>query len=339
MSDQIKTENESENENNGEEIIITIKQEDRDQFKRLDQLLADKLKYSRTFIKNLFESDMIEGENLGKAKLSLNKVPPVGSLVNLLIPPPISLDVEAQDIPLQILYEDEHLLFLNKEAGMVVHPAPGHSKGTLVNALCFHCPDLKGIGGVKRPGIVHRLDKGTSGVMVVAKTQECHEKLVLLFSRHDLKREYEALILPPKNKIFVKSGKWVSSIGRHPQYRQRMAANVNHGKEAITHYKILEELEHLWHLSLTLETGRTHQIRVHLEHFLKSPVLMDPLYGSPKDQLKKIKTQALVDLIAEYPYPFLHAKHLSLVHPITGELMSFTQEAPLIFQEALKLAK
>ena len=169
-------------------ISVTITAEDQESFKRLDQALNHKISsLSRTFLKKLFTNEQIslsaESPNQ-KIKLELKKLPPIGTIIEVNIPPPIDSKAKAENIPLEIIYEDEHLLFVNKPAGMVTHPAPGHWSGTLVNAVLHHCPDLSGIGNEKRPGIVHRLDMGTSGIMVVAKTQACHEGLVLLFSSH-----------------------------------------------------------------------------------------------------------------------------------------------------------
>src|SRR5690606_11341479 len=203
--------------------------------------------------------------------LSLNKMPAVGTIVSIDVPPPIPLEAKAQNIPLEILFQDEHLAVVNKPAGLVVHPAPGHPDGTLVNAILYHCPDLSGVGGTLRPGIVHRLDKGTSGVMVVAKSQAAHEGLVLLFSKHDIDREYEALVVYEKNRL-PKNGRLEASIGRDPKNRQKMAANVR-GKNAITHFSVEKYFSHLAHVKLKLETGRTHQIRVHLSALLQCPIL------------------------------------------------------------------
>jgi 23S rRNA pseudouridine1911/1915/1917 synthase len=306
-----------------ENFEIIVSEEDRQNFKRLDVFLVDRLpQFSRSTIKRLFEDEDISSE----IKLSLNKMPPAGTLIEIDVPPPVPTDLIAENIPLEILYEDSHLIVVNKPAGLVVHPAPGHYTGTLVNAILHHCPDLKGIGSEKRPGIVHRLDMGTSGVMVVAKDQATHEGLVTLFSTHDIDRKYEALILGTPNSL---SGKIESTLGRSPNNRLKMAANVRNGKRAVTHFKVLENFTGVTHMELTLETGRTHQIRVHMAQLLHTPVLCDPLYGSGRlpDLIKNLK---------EYPHQLLHAKMLGFIHPITKEKLLFSAEPPQVFKQALK---
>jgi len=313
-------------------VKLKVGPEDVLSYKRLDLFLSDKLTdISRSFIKELFSKGQITAD----VKLELKRLPSEGVEVTVTIPPPRPADADPENIPLDIIYEDEHLLFVNKAAGMVVHPAPGNYNGTLVNAILFHCPDLKGIGDQKRPGIVHRLDKGTSGVMVVAKTQKCHEGLVKLFSTHDIDRIYHALVMGVK---IEDSGKLESTIGRHPQNRLKMAVDVRNGKEAITYYKVLNFFDKFSHLELKLETGRTHQIRVHLSQLLHRPILCDPLYGNPKEHIKIIGPE-YKKIINDYPYPFLHARVLGLKHPITGEQLRFEVEPPKEFQAVLKLAQ
>lgn len=313
----------SEDQEQNLEVIVTTS--DRDEYKRLDVFLAQKLpQFSRSTIKRLFEDEDITSS---QASLSLNKMPPAGTVIEIEVPPPVPSDLIAENIPLEILYEDKHLIIINKPAGLVVHPAPGHYTGTLVNAILYHCPDLKGIGAEKRPGIVHRLDMGTSGVMVVAKDQATHEGLVNLFSVHDIERKYEALIVGSPKDL---AGTISTTIGRHPTNRMKMAANVKNGKKAITYYKVLKTFERASHVELQLETGRTHQIRVHMAQMLHTPVMCDPVYGS-KQLPELVKKQ-----LESYPYQLLHAKELGFVHPITKEMLNFTAPPPLIFQEALK---
>lgn len=309
---------------------ITVTDSDREEFKRLDVFLATRLpQFSRSTIKRLFEDEEISSAT----KLSLNKMPPAGTIIEVEIPPPVPTDLVAENIPLEILFEDEHLLIVNKPAGLVVHPAPGHYTGTLVNAVLFHCPDLKGIGSEKRPGIVHRLDMGTSGVMVVAKEQKTHEALVGLFSTHDIERRYEALVIGNPRDL---TGTIETTLGRHPQNRLKMAVNVKNGKRAVTHYKVLERFPNCSHVELKLETGRTHQIRVHLTSILQTPILCDPLYGAGSSHLQKLP-EAIRNKLKDYPYQLLHAKILGFKHPITGEMLHFTSPPPPIFQDVLEL--
>ncbi|ESQ79909.1 RluA family pseudouridine synthase [Asticcacaulis sp. YBE204] len=239
----------------------------------------------------------------------------------LTIPAPIAAIPEPQDMKLEVLFEDAHLIVINKPAGMAAHPAPGTPDGTLVNALLFHCGDtLSGIGGVLRPGIVHRLDKDTSGVMVAAKSDAAHRGLSELFSRHDIDRAYEALVRgSPKSP----SATVTTRIGRSPHDRKKMAVLKTGGREAITHYRVLESFgTAATRVRCTLETGRTHQIRVHMAH-LGCPCLGDPVYGSgapAKPVAEALREQG-------FTRQALHAAHLGFVHPITGEKLSF--EAPL----------
>lgn len=313
-----------------ENFEITVTQEDRENFKRLDVYLVHKLpQFSRSTIKRLFEDEEISSPTI---KLSLNKMPAAGTLIEVEVPPPVTTDLIAEDIPLDVLFEDPHLIIVNKPAGLVVHPAPGHYTGTLVNAILYRCPDLKGIGSEKRPGIVHRLDMGTSGVMVVAKDQQTHEGLVQLFSTHDIDRKYEALIAGTPNSL---SGTLQSTLGRHPTNRLKMAANVKNGKNAITHFKVLKNYENCTHMELKLETGRTHQIRVHMAQLLHCPVLCDPLYGSGVSHLRKLP-EVIRKNLENYPYQLLHAKELGFVHPITKEKLHFTAPPPEIFQSVLQ---
>ncbi|MEI8346184.1 MAG: RluA family pseudouridine synthase, partial [Pseudomonadota bacterium] len=228
--------------------VVTVQAEDLEKYSRLDHFLTDRLApLGRSFIKKIFEKDLIYAED-STITLKLKKMPAVGTVIIVQIPSAGPCSLVPENIPLDILFEDEHLLFVNKPAGMVTHPAVGNLTGTLANAVLYHCPDLSGIGGEKRPGIVHRLDKGTSGIMVVAKTQLCHEGLSLLFSTHNIERTYQALTI---GHIRLSQGKLQSTLGRHPVHRQKMAANVAHGRNAITHYRVLEKWGDLNHLQLT----------------------------------------------------------------------------------------
>lgn len=318
------------------QFSFTIQEEDQN-FKRLDLFLADACKHqdvslSRQQIKNIFAQGLIVSET---GKLELKKLPKVGTIISLTLPEMKPSTANAEDLPLDILFEDSHLIVVNKAAGMVTHPAPGNYNGTLVNAVLHHCKDLQGVGDEMRPGIVHRLDKGTSGVMVVAKTQATHNGLTTLFSTHDISRKYEAIILGVNNAI---TGKLDAPIGRNPHNRLKMAINVAQSKEAITFYKVLKEYDPITHLELKLETGRTHQIRVHLSSLLKRPIFMDELYGNPKQDLQRVSL-AIREIASGHPHPFLHAKHLGFTHPITGEELEFNAPAPEIFQKVLHAAE
>ena len=309
------------------EVVVT--QEDRDEFKRLDIYLAHKLpQFSRSTLKRMFIAEDISSDVL----LELKRMPAVGTKIEIDVPPPIPSNLTPENIPLDILFEDEHLIIINKPAGLVVHPAPGHYTGTLVNAILYHCGDmLKGIGAEKRPGIVHRLDMGTSGVMVVAKDQATHEGLAALFAVHDIERKYEAIVIGQPRQL---TGTITGTIGRHPTNRLKMMAEAKNGKRAVTHYKILKKFESFTHMELKLETGRTHQIRVHMSQVLMTPIACDPVYSASDSHLRKMP-ESIRNAILEYPYQLLHAKELGFVHPITKELLHFEAPAPEIFQSAI----
>jgi 23S rRNA pseudouridine1911/1915/1917 synthase len=311
--------------------VFLVTADDREQFRRLDHWLVAKLPdLSRSTIRRLFDDGnitTIDGRNL-----SLNKMPPEKSEVEVEVPPPMPTELVAQNIPLEILFEDPHLIILVKPAGLCVHPAPGHPDNTLVNAILFHCPDLAGIGGEKRPGIVHRLDLGTSGVMVVAKTQAAHEGLVQLFSKHDIERAYEAIVWGTPQSL---SGKIETFIARHSQHRQKMSCNVKFGKKAVSFYKVIKKGAQLTHMEFRLETGRTHQIRVHASQFLQTPLLCDPLYADVPHQLKRLDQKQL-DLIKAWPHQLLHAKVLGFKHPITGEALRFEAPLPTPMREVME---
>jgi 23S rRNA pseudouridine1911/1915/1917 synthase len=315
------------------EHIIEVTEEDKSQFKRLDQYLVAKFPdLSRNIIKSLFESKNIFNTDETK-KVELKKMPKVGTQIKVIIPIPKECSMDAEDIPLDIIFEDEHLIIINKKAGMVVHPAPGNYSGTLVNAILHHCDDLTGVGDELRPGIVHRLDKGTSGIMVVAKSGKCHEKLVNLFSLHDIKREYLAIV---NNTRLAVGGTIESTIGRDPSNRIKMAANVRGGKHAKTFYNIIESFKHCHYIKCRLETGRTHQIRVHLSQLLNAAILNDSVYAKPGDQLNRLG-EDIKNCVGDYRHPFLHAKTLGFVHPMTGEELLFEQEPPQLFLDVLEI--
>lgn len=227
--------------------------------------------------------------------------------------------LQAEAIPLEIIYEDADILVLNKPKGMVVHPAAGHAEGTLVNALLHHCQDLSGISGEARPGIVHRLDKDTSGVLVIAKNDQAHLKLSRQFKAHSITREYVALV---HGRLTATQGTIDAAIARHPQERKKMAVTRrDKGRRAVTHFEVLERFSDYTYLALRLETGRTHQIRVHLAS-LGHPVVGDPVYGYKKQRFK-LQGQAL------------HARCLGFIHPGSGRYMEFRSEPPQEFKDVL----
>lgn len=248
-----------------------------------------------------------------------------GAQYRITLPPPEAAEPEAQDLPLTVVFEDSELIVIDKPAGMTVHPAPGSPRDTLVNALIAHCGDsLSGIGGVRRPGIVHRIDKDTSGLLVVAKTDRAHAALAARFAAHDIDRAYRAVCfghpVPPAGTIDA-------PIGRHPKDRKRMAVvSEFKGRYAVTHYRSLERPEGAALLECRLETGRTHQIRVHLSH-IGHPLIGDPVYGRGHGgRVSRIPSGAR-EAVRHFPRQALHAATLGFDHPVTGEPLSF--ESPL----------
>jgi 23S rRNA pseudouridine1911/1915/1917 synthase len=271
------------------------------------------------------------------------KVKP-GETYALDIPPPLPIEPEAEDIPLAILHEDADLIVIDKPAGMVVHPAPGAERGTLVNALLHHCGDaLTGIGGARRPGIVHRIDKDTSGVLVVAKTEAAHAGLSALFAAHDIERLYLALLWGAPSRadprlaglpgIGFEPGGWVrveAPIGRHPADRKRMAV-IRGGRHAVTRLRAVEcfgppEKPFASLAECRLETGRTHQIRVHAAH-IGHPLVGDPVYGRPRTLSERTVDPETIAALRNFPRQALHAAALGFRHPVTGKAMRF--EVPL----------
>jgi 23S rRNA pseudouridine1911/1915/1917 synthase len=291
---------------------------------RLDAVIAARVaELSRAAVQRLIDDGQVRVGGVVATKPGTRLR--AGDVIELSVPAPTALEVVAEDIPLAILYEDADLIVIDKPAGLVVHPAPGHARGTLVNALLFHCTDLSGIGGVLRPGIVHRLDKDTSGVMVATKSDRAHAALTAAFaakSRGDvggIHREYLAITAPPPPAA---KGTLRTQYGRHPVHRKKFSSKVASGKAAVTHWEIVESLAQggAALVRLRLETGRTHQIRVHAaDHGW--PLLGDPVYGrDPRDERLAAAARAL-------GRQALHAAVLALDHPVTGERLSF--EAPL----------
>lgn len=281
---------------------------------------------SRSRIQNLIHNLGVEVDTHAIFSAAY-KVHP-GQTLELTLPDPQPLDLHAENIPLDVLFEDTHLLVLNKPPGLVVHPSPGHAQNTLVHALLHHCgPSLRGIGDVQRPGILHRLDKGTSGLMVVAKNDLSHGHLSAQFAAHTLTRQYLAFCWGCPQPT---QGRVDTHLGRHPQHRQKRAVVPDiMGKKAITHYRVVHYHAPLSLVECTLKTGRTHQIRVHLSHMGHS-LVGDPLYGRAptlralKD-FEELRTQA--QLLEQAERPALHSWHLAFEHPATGALLSF--HAPL----------
>ncbi|MBG6472294.1 23S rRNA pseudouridine(1911/1915/1917) synthase RluD [Pseudomonas aeruginosa] len=235
----------------------------------------------------------------------------------------------AQDIELEIVYEDEHILVIDKPAGLVVHPAAGHQDGTLLNALLYHVPD---IANVPRAGIVHRLDKDTTGLMVVAKTLEAHTKLVAQLQARSVSRIYEAIVIG----VITSGGTIDAPIGRHGVQRQKMAV-VDAGKVAVSHYRVLERFRAHTHTRVKLETGRTHQIRVHMSH-IGYPLVGDPVYGG-RFRIPPVASQPLVQTLREFPRQALHARFLELDHPATGVRMKWESPLPEDFLWLLSLLR
>ena len=253
-----------------------------------------------------------------------------GELIEISFPDPEPIEAIPEDIPLTILYEDSHLIVVDKAPGMVVHPAAGHAQGTLVNALLHHCDDLAGVGGELRPGIVHRIDKDTSGVLVATKNDQSHQQLAAQFKAHTVQRRYLALI---SGQPQANSGTIDQPIGRHHLHRKKMSSNTRQGKRAVTHWKVLQRFpaDKLTLVECRLETGRTHQIRVHLSE-MSLPLLGDPLYGGVS-RIKNIADLQLRRLLEKLPGQALHARLLGFVHPFSGEYMEFCSELPPVFGE------
>ncbi|MBN2809541.1 MAG: RluA family pseudouridine synthase [Deltaproteobacteria bacterium] len=290
---------------------------------RLDQFLALRQpETSRSRLQALVRAEQVLVNGVAAKASCLLKN---GDCVSLRIPPPEPLELEPQALPLEIIYEDRHLVVVNKAAGMVVHPAAGNPDGTLVNALLYHCGDLAGIGGVMRPGIVHRLDRDTSGLLVVAKDDLTHQGLARQFKLHSIKREYVALVY---GRVLPLGGAFQSAIGRHPQQRKKMASVTRGGKAARTNYQVLRHYlggACSW-LSLQLETGRTHQIRVHLSE-AGYPLVGDQIYVKKGIRRGSSGFSGAIQL-AEFPRQALHARSLGFIHPATEKYLDFASSLP-----------
>jgi 23S rRNA pseudouridine1911/1915/1917 synthase len=276
---------------------------------RLDRFLTRQLPaHSRAYLQQLIEQGQIlVGGRATKSGYRLR----AGDHISVNLPPPKPSGVLPESIPLEVLYEDAHLLVVNKPAGMVVHPSPGTASGTLVNALLAHCPALSGIGGVERPGIVHRLDKDTSGAMVVAKDDVAHRGLARQFAERRLKKVYVAIA---RGEIRDAEGVIDAAVGRHPVYRQKMSTHTRAGREAVTEFRVLERFRRYTFVELRPRTGRTHQIRVHMAA-LGHPLLGDRRYGRYRKELGR---SPLAHRLAWFQRQALHAWILGFLHPVNG---------------------
>lgn len=294
-----------------QQIVVT------DAGKRLDKLISEQLpELTRSAVQHLMQDGCV---TISGKPVKKNTRASAGDVITVELPEPREVEIEPENIPLDIVYEDEDIIVVNKPKGMVVHPAPGNWSGTLVNALMYHCGDsLSGINGEIRPGIVHRIDKDTSGLLVVAKNDRAHQSLAEQIKVHSAGRRYFAVVYgtPREQKGTVNE-----PIARHPVDRKKMAVLAG-GREAITHYEVLEQYAGYSYLTFLLETGRTHQIRVHMAH-IGHPIIGDPLYGPAKDKWK-LQGQCL------------HAGELTLTHPATGERMTFQAPLPAYFTTVLQ---
>lgn len=285
---------------------------------RIDKYLTKQLEdFSRSKVQQLISEGLVF---VNDERIKANYKVEDGDVITVTIPEPEEIDIKSENIPLDILYEDEDIVVINKPQGMVVHPGAGNPDGTLVNALLYHIDDLSGINGEIRPGIVHRLDKDTSGVLVVAKNDTAHVHLSEQLQNRTVKRTYWAIV---HGQIPHEHGTIDAPIGRDPHDRQKFTV-IKDGKEAITHFKVLEHFNHYTWVEVSLETGRTHQIRVHF-NYINHPVAGDTTYG-PRKTLKG-KGQ------------FLHARALEFIHPRTKETMHFEAELPEIFEKNLEILR
>ena len=289
-----------------------------DQQMRLDKYLAEQFpEQTRSYLQKLIKDGeaTVNGKNV-KTGYQLSK----GDEVSVNIPEPKELDVEPQKMDLDIVYEDDDVILINKPKGMVVHPAPGHTTDTLVNGLLYHCKDnLSGINGVARPGIVHRIDRDTTGILIVCKNDMSHNSIAVQLKEHSINRRYRALV---HGNLKDDTGTVEGPIGRHPIDRKKMAINEKNGKPAVTHYTVLERFGNYTLIECKLETGRTHQIRVHMTS-IGHPLVGDEVYGPAKCPFK-LQGQCL------------HAMVLGFVHPRTGEYMEFSADLPDYFEDLLR---
>lgn len=292
--------------------LIELKVIDASQ-ERLDKYIASKTDLSRSMVQKLAKQGRIL---LNNRKIKASELVNSGDIIKIDKPAPEKIKLAPETLDLDIIYEDKYLLVINKPQGMVVHPSKGHVSGTLVHGLLNHCQDLSGIGGQIRPGIVHRLDKDTSGLLLVAKDDLTHQKLSLALEKHEIQRIYVALV---KGRWDMKEGTISAPIARHPKKRTCMAV-VPNGKKSITHFQVLHLFDNCSFVKLKLETGRTHQIRVHLA-YIGHPVLGDVIYNNDSGGADNL---------------LLHAAKLEFVHPVSGEKMGFVARLPFMFKKRLK---
>lgn len=289
---------------------------------RLDKFLSIIYpEFSRAFFQKLIKSKQVSvNETPQKASYCVK----IDDIVTVEIPDAVETTIEPENIPLDILYEDDDVLIVNKPKGMVVHPSAGHYFGTLVNAIMYHCKDtLSGINGEIRPGIVHRIDMDTTGSLIVCKNDEAHVNIAQQIKEHSVNRIYVGIVC---GNVKEDSGTVEGAIGRHPIERKKMAINEKNGKPAITHYKVLERFKNYTYMQFKLETGRTHQIRVHMAS-IGHPLLGDTLYSSGRSPFKHLQGQCL------------HAKTIGFIHPKTGEYMEYSAPLPEYFEKLLCLLK
>lgn len=292
--------------------------EEKDNGLRLDKYLSEQMtELTRSFLQKLIKEEQVTID--GKVQKSNYKLR-AGQCVTVIIPPAEDTEIIPEDIPLDILYEDEDLLIVNKPKDMVVHPSAGHYSGTLVNAVMFHCKDsLSGINGEIRPGIVHRIDKDTTGSLIICKNDESHLFIAEQIKEHSVKRIYRGIVSGTLKEM---EGTIEGDIGRHPADRKKMAVVTKNGKPAITHYRVLEQFENAAYMEFRLETGRTHQIRVHMAS-IGHPLLGDTIYGNPKNPYK-LNGQTL------------HAMTIGFIHPGTKEYMEVSAPLPEYFEKLIK---
>lgn len=300
-----------------EEQFFTISEDSSGE--RVDKFLADVLpEFSRSYLQKLLKSGLVLADN---RPIKPNYRLLAGEKLSISLPENEDLDVVPEDLPVEVLYEDSDVILINKGKGMVVHPAAGHNRGTLVNFLLYHCKEeLSGINGVLRPGIVHRIDKDTTGVLIACKNDKAHKSLAEQLKEHTITRKYRAIVLGslPKDADTIHT-----LIGRHPTDRKKMSVHCKNGKDAITHYHVLQRFSNHTYIECQLETGRTHQIRVHMAS-IGHPLLGDAVYGPEKSKYK-LEGQCL------------HAFVFGFLHPSTGEYMEFEAPLPEYFQKLLSI--